>query len=105
VRRFTVEEKLAVVDAMIERRRLRCSRDARDEHTYAVLKAIALDLRARLPGRPSTAEDEIGRRVEAVAASQTALGYSNGALVGLAEQVVGHWPAVKQGLELLREGR
>jgi hypothetical protein len=69
------------------------------EHQVAVLKAIAADIRGRMPGVPGTALRELQRRIADAAASRTAAGWDAGAMRGIAEQLIGYWPAVRQGLE------
>lgn len=98
----TLQEKIDAVEAVIED--LRWARNAdegRLRRRHAALRAVAADLRARLAGAPTIVEVALEQRMRAVQRSKTMLGYGNGAMVGLAQELVARWPAVKQGLELL----
>jgi cobalamin biosynthesis protein CbiD len=89
---ITTDEKLRAVEALIE--------DLRGNPEAEVYKAIAKDIRARLDSAPSAALHEIERRMAAVQRTRSRLGYENGALVGVAQEVIGRWPVVKLALEL-----
>lgn len=96
---LTIQEKLAVIEHLIEDFRWARSDPAVPEHsTYHTLKAIAADHRARLYGTPSAVEVLLERRVRAAGLTGAP---RHGALIGLAQDVLAHWPSVKQGLELL----
>src|SRR5258708_7672517 len=78
---FTTAEKLAVVEHLIEDFRwARKDPAVPEHHTHAVLCAIAVDLRARLPDSAGEDLAALERRLDAVTASKTALGYANGAM-------------------------
>lgn len=100
-RPFTTMEKLDEVERLIELGRpVRGHPGTPDSHRQEIFKAIAVDLRARLEGKPSEVLVELERRATAVHRSKTALGYDAHALRGLAEGVMARWPAVKQALEM-----
>lgn len=102
----STDEKLKVVEGLIER--LRWARDVDptafpERRDYEVLKSIASELRARREGVPGVAEVALERRMAAVRASRTDLGYGNGQLVGLAQELVGRWETVVQALQVFEE--
>ena len=90
----TTQEKLDFVERLLIDER----RDS--GHRNEILKALASDLRGRLSGAPTVALVELERRMIAAKHSKTSNGYSGGAMVGLAEELIGRWPSVKQSLEL-----
>lgn len=96
---FTTQEKLSVVEGLIEA--FRRSGGDSDDNRYRlrVMAAIASDLRGRLEQAPNIALTELERRIAAVVRSKTPLGYGNGPLVGVGEELIGRWPIVKQALE------
>lgn len=99
----TTDEKLNVVERLIEEWRW-----ARDGHTdqrqvYEVLKSIAKELGARRVGAPGVVEVELERRMAAVQASKTSLGYAVPAMVGLAQELVGRWQTVIHALRGMGE--
>jgi hypothetical protein len=95
---FTTEEKLAEVERQIEAlRRLAATED--NYRQIRIVRSIAADLRGRLGGAPSIALAELERRIVFAHRSKTRLGYDRGALVGIAEELIGRWPTVKQALE------
>lgn len=100
----TTTDKLEVLERLITD--YRWARGM-DPHTrgaafaYVTLKAIAADVRARMDSAPTVADVELQRRVDAVVASKTAVGYDGGRLAALATEVLNRWPVVKQALELL----
>jgi len=85
---FTIEEKLDEVERLIRV-------DPRND----VLKAVAADLRARLDGVPSAALTSLEWKVVGAARARTAVGYPHNHLIGVAEELLGKWPLVKQALE------
>ena len=95
---FTTEEKLREVENLIEAIR-QTSRSDADDRRLAVMKALATDLRGRLDTAPNIALTELERRVAAAVRSKSSLGYKNGAMVGLGEELIGRWPTVRQALE------
>lgn len=103
-RPFTTLEKLNEVERLIELGRpVRGATGSPDNYRQEIFKAIALDLRARLEGKPTEVLVELERRATAVHRSRTALGYDAHALRGLAEGVMTRWPTVKQALEQFEE--
>lgn len=89
---FTTQEKLAVVDSLI----------AANKHgqTADALRAIAADLRGRLGHAPSVALLELERRMTAVDRRPRSVNQARvAAQVGVAEELAGRWPVVKQALE------
>ena len=46
---------------------------------------------------------ELERRIVFAQRSKTRLGYDRGALLGIAEELIGRWPTVKQALERFGE--
>lgn len=92
---FTILEKLGAVEQEIDRLR----RTGGDVDHLRVLRAVAADIRGRLETAPSVALVELERRMAAVSRAKTRLGYENGALVGVAQELIGRWPVVKQALE------
>lgn len=95
LRTFTTQQKLYEIELLIQD-----SKTAETDVDVDVLKAIAADLRGRLAGAPSVALVEIERRINSVARSKIrGAGYSDGAMKGLAEEVVCRWPVIKQALE------
>ena len=97
----SLAEQLAEVEALIEVFRwARNSPEEAEERTYRALKLIAKDLRARLPAAAPEAAQALQRRIDALQRSRTAHGYDVRALRGVAEELVGRWPAVRRALEL-----
>lgn len=95
-------EKLAEVEAMIEALR-RVERDQAQDRTLVILRHIAKDYRGRLAGTVHAAEGALEERVAAVIRRERVNAEAGGAKVALAEELIGRWHVVKQGLELLRE--
>lgn len=99
----TIDEKLKVVERLIEEWRWARDGHADQRQVYEVLKSIAKELGARRAGAPSVAEFELERRMAAVRASKTSLGYAVPAMVGLAQELVGRWQTVVQALRSFEE--
>lgn len=112
LRVFTNEEKIEELDLVIgafeqsARYHARVGAVSRRKNFAAasgrsvgVLKAIAADLRGRAPGAAASTLEKLGRGVDKVAASKTATGYDERQLVQLAQDLIGHWPTVRQALE------
>jgi hypothetical protein len=97
-RSFTVEEQLDEVDALI-RVFHRGHPSRMSAHGVNVLKSIAADLRGRVPDAPEIARSELQRRINDMMRSKTVLGFERGAMVGLAQELIGRWPTVKVALE------
>ncbi len=95
---FSTQEKLDLIEQMIEE--LRKAAFAEDDYQrLRIIRAVAADLRGRLDGTPSVALAELDRRIGFAQRSKTRHGYENGALVGIAEELIGRWATVKQALE------
>jgi hypothetical protein len=95
---YSTAEKLATVEDLIESFR-RTSRSVADYDRLSVLKSIAADLRGRMGGSPHIAMIELERRIAAAVRTKTTLGYENGHLVGVGQELISRWPVVKQSLE------
>lgn len=93
---FSTDEKLEVVEALIEQLRMSGPRRTTD---LEILKAIAKDIRARMAESPSAAALELERRIYAIAESKTALGYDERRMRAAAEELINRWPVVQQALE------
>ena len=98
LRFFTNQEQIDVIDGVI-RDVKRGVRVAPTNREIEVLKSIRSDLMARSPEEPGVTLSELQRRLADAAATRTALGWNQGALRGIAEQVIGHWPTIRQCLE------
>ena len=95
---YSTAEKLATIEDLIEAFR-RTSTTSADFDRLSVLKSIAADLRGRIGGTPHIAMVELERRITAAVKSKTTLGYENGHLVGVGQELISRWPTVKQSLE------
>lgn len=101
---LSIDDKIFEVERLLEEFRWARGAPATAEHkTWLVLRALASELRGRKAEAPSQAETQLERRRLAVIASKTRLGYANGPLVGLAQELLGRWETVLQGLRLLAE--
>jgi hypothetical protein len=97
---FTEQEKLEVIEALVEQwRPARSSSILGERETYLILKAIAKDIRGRLPGSPSRARDRLIRAIELAKANKTSSGYSIPDLRRIAEISIGEAAAITQALE------
>lgn len=89
---ISVEDQIAAIDRLLV--------DHRGHPRNEALKAIASDLRARLDRRQATAAlTELQKRIQNVKASKASLGYSQGTLIALGQELVGRWPVVQLALE------
>lgn len=70
-----------------------------DYAAYHTLRALAADLRARNPGAVSVAQRGLQEAIDACLQSKTAMGYENGRLCRVAQELIGRWPTVRQALE------
>lgn len=88
-------EMLEVVEAMIEQQR-----HERGTHlTFLTLRAVAADLRARLPGANSEAQGALQKAIDGCIASKTALGYERGHVQRVGEELIARWAIVRLALE------
>lgn len=95
---FTDSEKLFALEKMIETLRGTAQTDE-DRKRIKIMGSIALDIRARMDNAPTVALAQIERRITSVMRHKTRLGYERNTMIGLAEEVVGRWPIVRQALE------
>jgi hypothetical protein len=95
---YSTHEKLAEIERLIVISR-KSAVSEEDYRRIAIVRSIAADLRARMDCAPSVALHEIERRVVFAKRSVTRLGFDNGALVGIAQEIIGRWPLIKQCLE------
>lgn len=70
----------------------------RDRRELQVMIAIAEDIRARLPDRPPAVQATLERLLAECERSKTRLGYSQHALIDLANHVIGLWPELRAAL-------
>lgn len=94
VRVFTDKEKLAEVEKII----VMLKRDGSLPREVDILKAIAEDLRAKMPGAAGEAIEAIQSAMTQVAESKTYLGYSDASLRNLARHILGCWPVIRTAL-------
>ena len=88
-------EMLEVVEALIEQQR-----HERTSHlAFLTLRALAADIRGRLPGANSEAQGALQRAIDGCIATKTRLGYERGHLQRVGEELIGRWPVVRQALE------
>ena len=98
LRLFTATQKVEAIDAVIRDVSLG-RRVAPSKAEVEALKSIRADLMATYPECPGVTLRELQRRIADAAATRTPDGWSAGALRGIAEQVIGHWPRIRQALE------
>lgn len=97
-------QKLAIVEGLIEDFRW-ASRGAEktkypeELKTYNVLREIAADIRAASEKAHHPLYHGLRDLVEKGRATKTAAGYTAGALVTIAQYVLGHWPVLRRVLE------
>jgi hypothetical protein len=102
---FSIPQKLQAVERLIEE--FRWARDdysVPENRTYFVLKAIADDLRGRLPGAPGEALRGLEEIINAAKQTKIRNGYEIGHLRRIAEYVIGCWPTLRQALEKFQPG-
>ena len=92
LRLITTAEKLSEVESLIEHHVL-------NGENVDVLREIAKDLRGRIDHAPSVVLSEFERRMASLLRTKTALGYEQGKMHGLAQNLIQRWPVVKQALE------
>lgn len=88
----TLDEKMAKLGRII-------AADRKAGNNTDVLSAIYADLEARETLAPSAALTKLDQRMVVVKRSKTALGYGNGQMVALAQEVVSGWTIIRQALE------
>lgn len=98
---FTANETLDALEATIG-----CldKRGLVSPQRLAALKSLVEDIRGREPIASRTAKRELERRINDLIRTKTPAGaYNQGGLVGLAQELLGRWPTVKQALDLMDE--
>lgn len=90
---MTTHELLNAVEALIVAERRLTGRK------NEVLCEVAADLRGRLSEAPCMAMLYLDQRLQAMKRSKTAIGYSEGTMMGVAQELLHRWPVVKQALE------
>lgn len=93
--RLTDEEQLEVVERLIEQER----ELGGTYTTISALRAIAKDIRARLPDGAGRALEALQRAIDVCVATKTSLGYDSGQIQRVGEELIGRWPVVKLALE------
>lgn len=94
---YTTSEKLAEVE-----RAIRGAKFGHNDLDVDILKAVALDLRARLANAPTVALSIIESRVLSAKRARVNGGnYPPGPMIGIAEEIIGRFPVIKQALEML----
>lgn len=102
--RLTDEDVLEEVDRLIDlHRHARPEPNSQDGHTYRVLKAIAVDIRARQTDAISKAEHILTGAVGVAERGRGPDGYEMGHMRMLAEAVMGRWPTIQQALRFYYE--
>lgn len=91
---ISAAEQLEEVETMIEFFRLWHHPTERRMDT---LKVIAADLRSRLPKAPPEAVADLEPKLKAL--QMTHRGSDPSAKIAVAEQVIRHWPTIRQALE------
>lgn len=97
---FTTEEKLAVVEQLIETLRpFRSQPGTVENEARDLLKVLARDLRAAAAGAGPTAMASLEHRVESAKRQKARIGYYEiGTLQGIGEEVIGRWPVLRRAL-------
>ena len=97
---MTTQRKLEEVERLIERYRwARSDGKAPENASYWALKAVAADLRARLPETPGPILGRIQGAIDAASREKVGNRYSDGHVRAVAEAVIGSWPTIRQALE------
>lgn len=98
---MTVEEKIDVVETLIEEYRWARNVETAPEHRiYGALKEIATDLRAATPAARSKVVDALRFQVDSAKRGKARIGYMEiGHMQALAEAVLAHWAVIKLALE------
>lgn len=102
-RTFTPEEKLAVVERMIEAHRwARSAPGTKEQETWLALRAIASDVRATLPTAPGRTLQALSFQVDSARRSRARIGYLDVShQQAVAEALLAHWLVVRRALELI----
>lgn len=91
---FNEREKLAEIESMII-----SLKSARMYGTQLdILRAIASDLRGRLPHTSTKALETLDKKVAYCVEHKTPLGYDQGSLAHLGGYVIGFWPTIRAAL-------
>ena len=98
---FSPEAKLEVIEHLIETTRLaRSNPELAEHHIHLVLKALARDLRAALPGAAGATLSTLEFAVNAARRSQAQLGFLEvGHQQAIATRVLAHWPVIRLALQ------
>lgn len=92
----TLDEKLHTIGRLIAAEKKSDNRPSMLE----VLSAIHADLEARAPLVPSVALVEIDRRIAIMKRSKIpGVGYGNGQMIAVAQEVASRWAVIRQALE------
>lgn len=94
---FTLHEQLEEIERLIEAEKDKGG--VADNISLAIQRSIASDIRARINHDGSVTKAALEQRLHFMRRSKTPLGYSNGSMVGVAQELIGRWPVVKQALE------
>lgn len=99
----TAEEKIAVVEELIEALRgagARADQASPDNRRYHVLKAIAADLRGQLATAPEPALRSLSFQVDSAKRMKARIGYvDSGHHQAVSECLMSFWPVVRHALE------
>lgn len=95
---FSLDEKLEVIEMLIRAHRVHNGVSA---HTSNVLKAIALDIRARQEFPRNVALGELERTLRWMKDTRDlkVQGYEPGKMAAVASIVINRWPLIQQALE------
>lgn len=98
---ITVEEKIAVIETLIESVRWARPHETAPEHrTWRVLRAIAADIRAERPEAPSAALDQLSFQVDVARRTKARIGYVEmGQHQAVSECLMAFWTVVRKALE------
>jgi len=101
---MTNEEKLSVIEALVDRLRENGARRDPDTFEYDMwhaLRAISADIRARMKTAPSRTEHLIATRIEAVKRSNE--DRRDGVMIALAYDVIHNWPTLCAALQNMQK--
>lgn len=107
MKNFSIEDKLEVIEFFLTQWRPARSSDISGERdTYLILKEVARDIRARMPGVPSRSRDTLQRAIDRATAAKTGVpgtGYEGRTMFALAQVVIGEWAVIRQALDQFKE--